>query len=126
MRWSELDADAGTWTIPAERTKNGREHTLPLPPMAWNIIEAVPHMAHRDYLFGIRGDGFRAWADGKAELDKRLGDTVAPFVLHDIRRTVATMMAEGAEEEGGSNPQSKISGRRSSLGHRGRISSKQF
>ena len=26
MRWSELDADAGTWTIPAERTKNGREH----------------------------------------------------------------------------------------------------
>jgi integrase len=94
MQWSELDADAGTWTIPAERVKNKREHTLPLPPMAWDIIEAVPHMAHRDYLFGVRGDGFRAWADGKAELDKRLGDTVAPFVLHDIRRSVATGMAD--------------------------------
>jgi integrase len=94
MQWSELDADAGTWTLPAERAKNKREHTLPLPPMAWNIIEAVPHMAHRDYLFGIRGDGFRAWADGKAELDKRLGDAVAPFVLHDIRRSVATGMAD--------------------------------
>ena len=51
-------------------------------------------MAHRDHLFGVRGDGFRAWADGKAALDKRLGDTVAPFVLHDIRRSVATGMAD--------------------------------
>jgi integrase len=94
MQWSELDADAGTWTIPGARTKNGREHTLPLPPAAWAIIDAVPRMASRDYLFGMRGDGFRAWADGKAELDKRLGDTVAPFVLHDIRRSVATKMAD--------------------------------
>jgi hypothetical protein len=31
-------------------------------------------------------------------LDKALGDSVRPFVLHDIRRTVATMMAEGDEE----------------------------
>jgi integrase len=93
MAWGELDAEAGAFTIPSARSKNGREHTLPLPSAAWAIINRVPHMAHRDYLFGIRGDGFRAWADGKAELDKRLGDTVAPFVLHDIRRSVATGMA---------------------------------
>jgi integrase len=93
MRWSELDADAGTWTIPAARAKNGREHTLPLPPLAWQIINSSPHIAGRDYLFGIRSQGFKSWADGKAELDKRLGDTVAPYVLHDTRRSVATGMA---------------------------------
>ena len=48
MRWSELDSERGTWTIPGERTKNGRTHTLPLPPMAWEIIEAVPHRAGID------------------------------------------------------------------------------
>jgi integrase len=93
MQWSELDADAGTWTIPAARAKNGREHTLPLPPLAWQIINSSPHIAGRDYLFGIRSQGFKSWADGKAELDKRLGDTVAPYVLHDTRRSVATGMA---------------------------------
>jgi integrase len=103
IRWSELDADAGTWTIPVERTKNGCEHTLPLPSAAWDIITTVPHVVNRDHLFGIRSQGFKSWGDGKAELDKRLGDSVEPFVLHDIRRTVATMMAEGAEEEEGSD-----------------------
>jgi integrase len=94
MCWSELDAQRGTWTIPSERTKNKRAHTLPLPPAAWDIINRVPRLAHRDYLFGTRAEGFRAWAEGKAELDKALGDTVAPFVLHDIRRTVATRLAD--------------------------------
>jgi integrase len=30
MRWSEIDMDAGTWTLPVERSKNHRAHTLPL------------------------------------------------------------------------------------------------
>jgi integrase len=94
MQWSELDADAGIWTIPAERAKNSREHTLPLPPLAWQIINSVPHIVSRDYLFGVRTNGFRAWADGKVNLDKALGEAVAPFVLHDIRRSVATKMAD--------------------------------
>ena len=98
MQWGELDQERGEWTIPAERAKNKRAHTLPLPPAAWRIVGSVRRMANRDYLFGLRAEGFRAWADGKAELDKALGDGVRPFVLHDIRRTVATMMAEGDEE----------------------------
>jgi integrase len=94
MQWSELNPDAGTWMLPSERAKNKREHTLPLPPAAWAIIDAVPRMASRDYLFGIRSEGFKSWGDGKAELDKALGDSVAPFVLHDVRRSVATKMAD--------------------------------
>jgi integrase len=94
LSWAELDTDNGTWTLPAERAKNGRAHTLPLPPMAWSIIEEVPHRASRDHLFGIWSkDGFSNW-DAKDAFDKSLGDTVRPFDLHDLRRTVATGMAD--------------------------------
>jgi integrase len=95
MRWGELDEDAGTWTIPKERAKNKRAHKLPLPAAAWEIIGCVPKMAGRDCLFGTRADaGFTIWGIGKAALDRALGDTVAPFVLHDVRRAVATGMAD--------------------------------
>jgi integrase len=95
MCWSELDAEQGVWTIPAARSKNKRQHTLPLPAAAWAIIGTVPHVAGRDYLFGERGmAGFGNWGDCRAALADRLGDSVAPFVLHDIRRTIATKMAD--------------------------------
>jgi integrase len=93
MRWSEFSKDGAAWTLPKERSKNGRAHTLPLPPLAQAIIASVPHMVGTDYLFGSRrGDGFRTWHRGKAALDARCG--VADWVVHDIRRTAATRMAD--------------------------------
>ena len=94
MCWSELDPDNGVWTIPKERSKNGRAHTLPLPQLAWDIIEGVPHRATRDHLFGVHaGEGFTNW-HAKDSLDLRLGAAVRPYHLHDIRRSVATRMAD--------------------------------
>jgi integrase len=94
MRWPELDADNGTWTLPAERSKNGRAHTLPLPQVAWDIIAGVPRRTSRDHLFGLLADGgFSRWAM-KVDLDKALDGTVRRFRLHDLRRTVATRMAD--------------------------------
>ena len=95
MAWSELDTEAGNWTLPSRRSKNHRAHTLQLPAAAWDIINGVPRMAGRDQLFGDRAArGFSAWAQGKPGLDRRLGDTVAPFQLHDLRRSTATRMAD--------------------------------
>jgi integrase len=94
MRWSELDLGADTWTLPAERSKNGRSHTLALPPAALAIIQAVPR-TDRDHLFGDRaGAGFTSWSRGKQELDRKLGDAAKPWRIHDLRRTVATRMAD--------------------------------
>jgi integrase len=91
MAWSELDD--GTWTLPAERAKNRRAHTIALPPAAREIIAAVPHRAGRDQLFGDRaGQGFTSWSRGKQELDARLGDRVKPWRIHDLRRSVASGM----------------------------------
>jgi integrase len=94
MRWSEIDIDMGTWTLPAARTKNGRAHTLPLPAMALDIIASIPRMVGRDQLFGGRAElGFTRWG-AKGDLDARLGDKVAAWTLHDLRRTAATRMAD--------------------------------
>ena len=38
MTWSEVDMDAAIWTVPAERTKAGREHRVPLCTRAMEIL----------------------------------------------------------------------------------------
>jgi integrase len=92
MAWPELDEAAGTWTLPAERAKNGRRHVLPLPATAWAILATISHK--RDFVFGVRSPaGFADWGI-KAAFDTTLGDAVASWVIHDIRRSVATGMAD--------------------------------
>jgi integrase len=92
MCWSEIDLDRATWTLPAARSKNGKAHVLPLMGTALAIIAGVPRMVSRDSLFGERATGFTSWARNKPELDKR--SDVSGWTVHDIRRSVATRMAD--------------------------------
>jgi integrase len=90
--WSELDFDAGVWTLPSARSKNKRPHTLAIMPAMRAIIDQVPRRVARDQVFGERGaGGFAGWTSSKSALDTRSG--VRGWVLHDIRRSVATGMA---------------------------------
>ena len=96
MRWSEFDNpdNPTSWTLPAERSKNGKAHKLPLMPMALAIIKGIPRIVSRDQLFGTRaGAGFASWNRGKVALDRSSGvsNWTGP---HDIRRTAATRMAD--------------------------------
>jgi integrase len=93
MRESEFSPDGTTWTLPAERSKNGRALTLSLPSQAIAIVRSVEAKG-RDQLFGDRSEGFTSWDSNKQALDARLGDAVKPWRLHDLRRTVATGMAD--------------------------------
>ena len=53
-RWSEIDLKARTWTVPAERMKAGKEHTVPLSNSVVEILEALPRSS--DLVFeGARG-----------------------------------------------------------------------
>jgi integrase len=91
MRWAELNRAEGTWTIPAARSKSDRSHTLPLPALAWSIIDAwTQRGAFPDRLFS--GKGFGAWAMNKRALDARCG--VEGWTLHDLRRSVATHLGD--------------------------------
>jgi integrase len=91
MRWSELDLDRATWTLPKERSKNGRSHTLSLTPSMLEILDGIPRRERYDILFGYK-HGFTSWVQGKRALDARIG--LPQWTHHDIRRGVATGMAD--------------------------------
>jgi integrase len=92
MRSSELDQKARTWTLPPERTKNKRQHIVPLPPQAWAIIEAMPRIGDSDLVFtnnGQRPLGGRNRAKEKIDAEMK---PATPWVFHDLRRSAATGM----------------------------------
>ena len=39
--WAEIDIAGAVWTIPADRMKAGKEHTIPLSPRALAVLESV-------------------------------------------------------------------------------------
>jgi integrase len=95
LNWSEIETDqAGSKiVIPSKRTKNGRAQEVPLSPLAKEIIERTPPLLGHDLVFTAKGTtGFTDWANGKAALDKTC--KVKGWVLHDLRRTAATRMAD--------------------------------
>lgn len=50
-RWSEIDMEAGVWTVPAERMKSRKEHRVPLSARALRVLEVMPRMADEDLIF---------------------------------------------------------------------------
>ncbi len=49
--WDEFDLKAGLWTIPKERMKAGKEHEIPLPGRAVELLKALPRIAGSDWVF---------------------------------------------------------------------------
>jgi integrase len=88
MRWSELEN--GVWTVPGARTKNHRPLVLPLPRQAQDALQGHPRWVGRDLVFGRGPTGFQAWSKSKERLDRKLG--LAPWDLHDLRRSVQTRL----------------------------------
>jgi integrase len=89
LRWSEIDLNAGTLTISAERSKNRRAHVLTLPPMALDILKSIPRRQGRDFVFGVSGQGFQRWGAYTTALRGRLGEMLQ-WRIHDLRRTYRT------------------------------------
>jgi integrase len=109
MAWGEVDGGKALWSLPGGRTKNGLPHDVPLSDAALTILAGVERREGRDLLFGRLDGPFSGWSRCKARLDERIAaarakaagrgkpakeDQLAPWVLHDLRRTVVTGMAE--------------------------------
>ena len=94
LRCDEIkdDVQPAHLEIRAERVKNGRAHIVPLTDVALSIINRFP----RDHvcLFGRTKEGFRGYDMAKARLNERIGGWVEDWGHHDLRRTMATMMAD--------------------------------
>jgi integrase len=102
MEWAEIDMDARTWVLPAARTKNKREHVIPLSDPAVDILAGLPRVEGRRFVFSTTGrTPVSGFSKAKAEIDKAVleiakleaageATPIPSWTLHDIRRTVAT------------------------------------
>jgi integrase len=85
----------GNIVLPGTRTKNRRAHVVPLSAAAQAILAKMP-VGDDDFVYG-NSKPFTSWGYGKAHVDARLaaaGIKLDPWRVHDIRRSVATGMAE--------------------------------
>jgi integrase len=116
---AEFDRAQRLWVLPAERTKNGRLHLVPLSPFALAIVEEARGERTEGRLFHRAGEPMtslalsRAFsrnvktlgipvpaqeqmvgADPQASLAARRERRRIAFAPHDLRRTAATRMTE--------------------------------
>lgn len=93
LRWGEVHDDQ--IVLPAERTKNSRAHIVPLSEPARAIVGAFNNKG-RTHVFGRDDTGFQGWSKAKEKIDARIAAVGAlpHWTPHDLRRTVATRMAE--------------------------------
>jgi len=78
---AEIDMQAGRWTIPGTRTKNGASYTVPLCSLALTELAQA----------GAALRGFRGYSKLKVALDA--ASRVRAWRLHDLRRTARIGLA---------------------------------
>jgi integrase len=107
LSWWEIDLQKAVISLPGDRTKNHRPHEVPLSDQSLAILKATPRRDGRNFIFGAGDGAFSGYSRSKTALDKRIlfarlaapepADNHRPMPewrLHDIRRTVATRMAD--------------------------------
>ncbi len=85
------------WTIPREKVKKDRAHTVPLSPSAKHILRTLselPRFSADGFVFSTTGGASASsnFCKVKRKLDKLSG--VTDWTIHDIRRTVRSKLAE--------------------------------
>lgn len=106
-RWSQVDFDAGVFTIPAALAKSGEDHTLPLGTLAWLILsdrkdrDAKPE----DFIFPLPADPkkpINSFGSYVVRLNQRLvkaGTPVREWRIHDFRRAFVSALGDLKHDE---------------------------
>lgn len=95
MRWSEIEDDV--WTIPREKVKKDRPHTVPLTGSAQAIISGLaerPQFGADGFIFSTTGGASSSTNFWKMKLAIDELSGVTGWTIHDIRRTVRSKLAE--------------------------------
>ncbi len=92
MRWSEIDFDQSIWVIPAERSKNGKPHVVPLSAYALRTLTNMPRHLDCDWVFTTTR---RCPINSFSKATRRIHEasSTSDWRLHDLRRTAASGMA---------------------------------
>lgn len=110
--WPEftLGLDEPIWSIPPERTKNGRRQSLPLSPQVVRILAALTRVVDDDgkeasFILSTNAvTPISGYSRAKKKIDEAMlvaarretGDpelSIEPWTFHDLRRTAASGMA---------------------------------
>lgn len=101
--WDEIDFVSAVWTIPAARMKKDKAHNVYLSTQALDILIALKTCAGNSrYLLPSRYDAdapmsratFNRVTTAIAERAKAQALPLAPFTVHDLRRTGSTLLNE--------------------------------
>lgn len=100
MTEGELDLEKRLWTIGADRTKNRREHVVPMSEPVIAILGAVARIRNdRRLVFTKNGEtppgggSFIGPVEAcRAKMNELAGEDLPHWTLHDLRRTVSTKM----------------------------------
>jgi integrase len=91
MCWSEIRGTV--WTIPGNRTKNGRAHEVPLSAAAQSLLAQTPRIAGGDYVLTTNGTApITGFGLAKRQLDE-IAPIIPRWTFHDLRRTLASGLA---------------------------------
>jgi integrase len=93
MRWSHVDLDAATWTIP--KTKSGSEHKVPLPVAAVELLRVIDKHRLGEIVFPSPNNPSRPLSNGAMlTLLDRMGPHYASLTVHGFRATFKTWASE--------------------------------
>lgn len=96
MRWDELCFEAGTWTLPSNRTKNRRQHVIYLGNLAFALIKTLQLLTgNTAFVFDTGRQTGHIHTDSLTTALNRLKKSATlnelkPFTTHDLRRSAAT------------------------------------
>ena len=104
IEWPEINLEQKIWIIPRHRAKNDRAHAVHLSEAAIEVLRSIPHVGSGP-LFTTNGRPVSGFSHGKNRLDAAMlaarrdelgekADAIPHWILHDLRRTAATGMAQ--------------------------------
>lgn len=102
-KWPEIDFEAATWTIPADRMKARRPHVVYLSQQALDLLVGLKTCAGSSpYILPGRYETDKCMSDATlnrvitatVEKAQKEGRELPHFCVHDLRRTASTLLHE--------------------------------
>ena len=90
LKWADIDGDG--WVLPAASAKSKKGHRVPLSTLALEIIGSCPRLGERVFMSGRGMGAIQGWDSAKLRAESLLANPIAPWRIHDLRRTMATQM----------------------------------
>lgn len=98
-RWGEIDFDNAIWSVPAERTKMRRPHSVPLSSQVIGFLrELEQHSGGFELLFPGQRSHLRPISENTLnQTYRRLGFDSDTVTAHGLRATASTLLNESGE-----------------------------